>query len=89
MAESVDGTSNDTVGSTANGKRSRSDSAGGGDHGLPRLRLTEDQAAADGTAPRLMRETTRAGKRLAAGESVGTEGYFPLSLPGGRATPGE
>ena len=49
-AESVDGTSNDTVGSTANGKRSHRDYAGGGDHGLPRLRLRKDQAAAAGAA---------------------------------------
>jgi len=49
-AESVGGTSNDTVGSAANGKRSHSDYAGGGDHGLPRPRLTEDQAAAAGAA---------------------------------------
>jgi len=51
-AESVDGSSNDTVGSTsngiANGKRSHSNPAGGGDPGL--LRLTEARAAAAGAA---------------------------------------
>ena len=51
-AESVDGASNDAVGSTsngiANGRRSHGACAGGGDHGLPRL--TEDQAAASGAS---------------------------------------
>jgi hypothetical protein len=50
-AESVDGPSNDTVGSTANGIRSHSTYVAGGDHGFLRLQLTEDQAAAAGAAP--------------------------------------
>jgi len=58
-AESVGGTSNDTVGSTANGERSHSDYAGGGDHGLPRPRLTEDRAAAAGAAPPEARDEAR------------------------------
>jgi hypothetical protein len=95
MAESVGGTSNDTVGSTANGRRSRSDYAGGGDRGLPRLRLREDQAARPPEprrrkrAPR--RATRRVGKRPAAAEDAGREGCLPsgsghpLSSPGSRA----
>ena len=53
-AESIEGTSNDTVGSTsngiANGKRSHSTYAGGGDHPQGLLHLTKDQAAAAGAA---------------------------------------
>jgi len=56
-AESVGGTSNDTVGSTANGIRSRSTYAGAGDHGL--LHLTQDQAAAAGAAPRDAQDDAR------------------------------
>jgi len=54
-AESVEGTSNDTVGSTsngiANGMRSHSTYAGGGDHPHGLSQLTEDHAAAAGAAP--------------------------------------
>ena len=78
MAGSVGGTPNDTVGSTANGIRSHSDYAGGGDHGLPRPRLTEDQAARPPEPRRLKRATRRAGQRPAAADGAGREGCVPL-----------
>ena len=59
--ESVGGTSNGIVGSTANGIRSHSTHAEGGDHphGPLQLRLTEDQAAAAGAAPVEARDDAR------------------------------
>ena len=68
-AESVYGTSNDTVGGTfsgiANGIRSHRTYAGGGDHGL--LRLTEDHAVSAGTAP--LEAQDDASSRPAAGDN--------------------
>jgi len=83
MAESVGGTSNDTVGSTANGRRSRSDYAGGGDRGLPRLRLREDQAA---RPPEPRRRSRAAGSaRRGARRGAWASGPRPLKKQGAKA----
>jgi len=80
-AESVDGTSNDAVGSTSNGvaNRRRPDStyAGGGDHPHGLLHLTEDQPGLPDVR-RSKRKTTRAGKRPAAGEDERGRAGLPL-----------
>ena len=79
-AESVDGTSNDTVGSTSNGNRSNSDYAGGGDAGLLRLQLREDHAAAAGAARLEAQDDARAGNRPAAGQDERGSAAIPSGI---------
>ena len=80
--ESVGGTSNGIVGSTANGIRSHSTHAEGGDHphGPLQLRLTEDQAAAAGAAPVEARDDAR-GQATPGRQRWAREGSSSPRLP--------
>jgi len=87
MAGSVDGTSNDTVGSTANGIRSPSDYAGAATTAF-RGCASRKTRPRPPQPRRLKRATRRAGQRPAAAEGAGREGCVPLRKRPSLSSPG-